>query len=606
VKTVATLDPVTIEIIQSRLMQIGHEGGLVLQRCAVSPTVVEAHDLGFNIADHQGRTVVYSTWMPRHGTTLAYMLEACKRRFGDDVRPGDMYLVNDPHSGALHILDLAVIAPVHVDGTLVGWVANATHHVDVGAMTPGRAPLATSSHQEGILFRPTRLVEDGRLREDIFGLFLDNVRMPRYQALDLKGQVSANLAASSKVVALARRYGVERLRAAYDAILDLSEAKARERIAELPEGRYEAVEQLDFDRHYTLRCALDVVGDELRFDFSGTDPEARTFVNSALACTVANLHNIVACQLLPDIAPNAGAFRAVSVHVPEGSLLNCRPGAPCSGASTITGWKTQLLTIATLTQALARSQKHAHRAMARWGWGFTDAQWTGVDPEGRWYSVRGDATMQGGGAREGSDGIDVANIAGSTNTALASVESYEQRYPVLYLHRGLEPDSEGAGERRGGLAGSWSRILYGVSEAESLPWYMGRDFGAEGFAGGLAGRPALMAVKHGSDVGERLREGPPRYDEVAGREVVLPQQSPTHPFRADDVVYVRGMGGGGYGDPTRRDPRLVAVDVADGLVSAERARSVYAVVVDASGRLDESATAALRTTSASTETAPSA
>ena len=114
-----------------------------------------------------------------------------------------------------------------------------------------------------------------------------------------------------------------------------------------------------------------------------------------------------------------------------------------------------------------------------------------------------------------------------------------------------------------------------------------------------------MAVKHGSDVGERLHDGPPRFDEVAGREEVLPQQSPTHPFRADDVVYVRGMGGGGYGDPTRRDPRLVAADVADGLVSPGRARSVYAVVVDASGRVDESATAALRTTSASTETAPS-
>ena len=569
------LSPITVEIIQNRLLRIGHEGGEVLMRCAVSPTVVEAHDMGFNVADPAGRTIVYSTWMPRHGTTLAFMLTACKQRFGDDIRPGDMYLVNAPHSGALHILDLAVIAPVHEDDRLIGWVANATHHVDVGAMTPGRAPLATSSFQEGILFKPTRLVEDGRIREDILGLFLDNVRMPRYQALDLKGQVSANFAAAQKLTALARRYGVTTLLRAYEAILDLSEAKARARISELPPGRYEAEEHIDFDRHYTLRCALEVRGDELFFDFAGTEPEARTFVNSALACTVANLHNIVACQLLPDVTPNAGAFRAVHVAVPDGSLLACRPPAPCSGASTITGWKTQQLTMATLSQALARSERHRDRAMAQWGWGFTDVQWTGLDPLSRWYSVRGDATLQGGGARAAADGIDTANIAGSTNTSLASIESYEQRYPVLYLHRGLEPDSAGAGEHRGGLAGSWSRILYGVDEAESLPWYMGRDFGADGSAGGLDGQGSLIMVKHGTDVLARLADGPPLYDELAGEEEVLPQQMPPHPIRAGDVVYVRGMGGGGYGDPRERDPEKVREDVADGLVSEEAARRVY-------------------------------
>jgi N-methylhydantoinase B len=554
---------------------------------------VEARDLGFNIADDRGRTVVYSTWMPRHGTTLAYMLESCKRRFADDIRPGDMYLVNDPHSGALHILDLAVIAPVHVDGQLVAWVGNATHHVDVGAMSPGRAPLATSSYQEGITFTPIRLVEDGRLREDIFQLFLDNVRMPRYQALDLKAQVSANFAASQKIVALARRYTPAVLHGVYDAILDLSEAKTCARIAELPPGRYEAVERLDFDRTYTLRCALEVEGGRLHFDFSGTDPQAATFVNAGLACTVANLHNIVTCQLIPDITANAGAFRPITVHVPERSLLNCRPPAPCSGASTITGWKAQQLTLAVLSQAL-RGSRHWERAQAQWGWGFTDVQWTGVDAQGRWYSVRGDATLHGGGARATQDGIDTANIAGSTNTALPSIESYEHRYPVLYLSRGLVPDSEGPGEFRGGLAGEWTRCLYGVAEAEALPWYMGRDFGAEGFAGGQESARSLIAVKHDTGVLEALAGGPPLYAELKGEGAVLPQQVAAHPVRAGDVVYVRGMGGGGYGDARQRDPARVAADVREGVVSAARADTVYGVVLSATGEVDWGATKALR------------
>jgi N-methylhydantoinase B len=574
VKTRLRADPIRTEIIQNHLMQIGHEGGLVLQRCAVSPSVVEAKDLGFNIADHLGRTIVYSTWMPRHGTTLGYMIESCRARFGGDVRPGDMYLVNDPHSGALHILDLAVLAPVHLDGRLIAWVGNATHHVDIGAMSPGRAPFATNWYQEGIIFRPIRLVEDGRIRDDVFNLFLDNVRMPRYQALDLKAQISANFAAAGKVQSLARRYSPEVLFEAYDAIMDLSELKARRRISELPDGRYEAEEHLDYDRHYTLRCALEVRGEELHFDFAGTDPEARTFVNCALPCAVANLHNIVTCQLLPDITVNAGAFRPISVEIPERTLLNCKPPAPCSGASTITGWKTQQLTMAVLSQALAGSAQ-AWRAQAQWGWGFTDVQWTGSDARGRWYSVRGDATMQGGGARAGADGVDTANMAGSTNTSLPAIESYEQRYPVLYLSRGLAADSEGAGRWRGGLAGEWSRCLYGVAEAEAFPFYVGRDFGAAGFDGGEAGLPALIRVKRGTDVLERLAEGPPLYDELEGDEEVLAQQVPPHPLLAGDVVHVRGMGGGGYGLPRLRERDMVAHDLSEQLITPGRARDVY-------------------------------
>jgi len=567
-------DAVRAEIIQNRLHQIGQEGGLVLQRCAVSPGVVEARDLGFNIADGQGRTVVYSTWMPRHGTTLGYLIQSCRHRFEGDIRPGDMYLVNDPHSGALHILDLAVVAPVHVDGELVAWVGNATHHVDVGAMTPGRAPLATGWHQEGIIFRPIRLVEGGLIREDVFRLFLDNVRMPRYQALDLKAQVSANFTATGKVQQLARRYGTDVLRRTYDAILDLAEVKTRERISELKEGRYEAEEHLDFDRHYRLQAALEVRGGSLHFDFAGTDPEAPTFVNCALPCAVANLHNVVACQLLPDITVNEGALRAVSVDIPQRSLLNCKPPAACSGASTLTGWKTQQLTLALLSQAVQASP-HERRAQAQWGWGFTDVQWTGRDQLGRWYSVRGDATLQGGGARATSDGIDVANMAGSTNTALPSVESYEHRYPVLYLSRGLVPDSEGAGEYRGGLAGRWSRCLYQVPEAEDLTFYVGRDFGADGFAGGQEGMRARIAIKRATDVLQRLAEGPPLYEELDGEEEVLAQRVPPRPIRAGDVVEVRGMGGGGYGDPRRRDRARVESDVREGLLSQERAREVY-------------------------------
>lgn len=573
-------DPILTEIVSHRLMQIGHEGGLVLQRCAVSPGVVEGRDLGFNIADGAGRTIVYSTWMPRHGTTLSYMLQSCLTRFGGDIRPGDMYLVNDPHSGALHILDIAIMMPIHYQGELIAWVGNATHHLDVGAMTPGRAPLATDWHQEGIIFKPTRIVEDGRIRDDIFNLFLDNVRMPRYQSLDLKAQVSANFAAAEKIIELIDRYGTDVVKGTFESSLELAGTQAKERLAELSKGEFEAIEYLDYDKTYKIKAKMNVDDNGLHFDFQGTDPQATTFINCALPCAVANLHNILACQLFPDLTVNDGTFKLVEVRIPPGSLINCDPPAPCSGASTITGWRVQGITMNLLSQALAKSRRKEY-AMAEWGWGFTDVQWSGNDPLGRWYTVRGDATLHGGGGRFKRDGIDVANIAGSTNTALPSVESYEHRYPVLYLSRGLVPDSEGAGQFRGGRAGCWSRCLYGVDSASDLSFYIGRDIGANGFSGGLDGSPSRILVKKNTDILKRIYDEVPLYEELEGAEEVLPQQPSALGImiRAGDVVFVRGMGGGGFGPVESRARDAVIKDMEDGLLSLERAVKVYGLTV---------------------------
>ncbi len=575
------IDPILTEIISNRLLQIGYEGGLVLQRCAVSPGVVEGRDLGFNVSDASGRTVVYSTWMPRHGTTLSYMLQSCMNRFEGDIRPGDMYLVNDPHSGALHILDLAVMMPIHYNGELVAWVGNATHHVDVGAMTPGRAPLATDWHQEGIIFKPTRIVEGGKIRDDIFNLFLDNVRMPRYQSLDLKAQISANFAAAEKILALVERYGTDALKETFESSIQLAQAQARERISFLKRGEYEACEYLDYDKMYVIKARLTVNEGTLSFDFAGTDPEAKTFINCALPCAVANLHNILACQLFPDLTVNAGTFDLVDVSIPSGTLINCNPPAPCSGASTITGWRVQGITMALLTQALMATKRENY-AMAEWGWGFTDVQWSGTDPLGRWYTVRGDASLHGGGARADSDGIDVSNIAGSTNTALPSIESYEYRYPILYLSRGLLADSDGAGQFRGGRAGYWSRCLYGVESASDLSFYIGRDVGSKGYAGGEDGTSSQIIIKRGTDILARLHKEVPLYDELDGKEELLTQQPSALglSINAGDVVYVRGMGGGGFGPPELRDKEAVLADIEEGLLSPERAERVYGVSVN--------------------------
>lgn len=571
-----TAKAITSELIHNALMQIGHEGGLVLQQCAVSPAVVEAKDLGFNVSDADGRTIVYSTWMPRHGTTLSYMLKSCMDTFAGDIKPGDMYMVNDPHAGALHSLDLAVMAPIFVDDELVGWVGNAIHHIDIGAMSPGRAPLAVDAYQEGINIRGLKLVREGVVDKQAFQLFSDNVRMPRYQNMDLRAQISANYAAGEKLKRLVEKYGVTAYRESCSMSLDLAEQSARDRIRSLADGRFDYEEFLDYDQAYRLKASLEVDGDMLRFDLTGTDPQSRTFVNSAVPCTVANMHNILACQLFADLEVNEGTFRAIDITIPSGTVLSAEFPAPTSGASTLAGWKAQQLVLGLLSQAVMGSDQE-FRAQAQWGWAFTEASWSGRDSQGRWFSMKGDSTMHGGGARRRCDGIDVANIAGSTNTALPSIESYELRYPVLYLSRGLVPDSEGAGEFRGGFAGEWVRCLYGVDSAQELTFYIGRDYGANGAEGGEAGLPASAVIKRGTNVWELFRDHVPEFDELSGDEELLPQQPRKldNPLRSTDVLHVKGMGGGGFGRPAARDRAAVRADLDNELITPTRAEQVY-------------------------------
>ncbi len=591
-----TIDPVVTEIIQNRLMEVGHEAGIALQRAAASPVVVGAKDFGFNVADHLGRSIVYSLWMPRHGTTLSYMLKSCFHRIGErNIFPGDMFLVNDPHEGALHLPDLAVISPVHYETELVGYTGCATHHLDIGAMRPGFVADATDWYQEGIHIKPIKLMERGELRQDIFDLIMDNVRMPHYQALDLKAQIAANMVAKERILELVKKYGIDTIKACYDEIIDLSEIKTRERIRMLPDGQYDATEYLDYDRLYTLRCKLIVKDDTLTFDFTGTDSQSPTYINSALPCTVANVHNIFVCMLIPDVVANEGCFRPVSVCLPEKTVLSCKPPAPSSGASTIGGWKAQILAIKTLSKALANSPE-SWRATASWGSGLVNPNYYGMNRDGRpFVMVDMNGCGQGGGARTTKDGFDVSNIAGSTNSSVPNIEDIEGAYPILYLDRHMVTDSGGPGKYRGGVSISFSNVPYEISKVQASLGYVGKTVPAEGIDGGKPGVTSEIRMKRNSNIKDLLKHKVPSYEEVSGEEEVFAQTAGWAIQTDGDVLYFRVQGGGGYGNPLQREAALVYKDVVEGYVSLEKAESEYGVVISKDSlRLDLEATEKLR------------
>lgn len=587
-------DPITIEIVQNRLQEIARQAGFTLINTAASPGVVHAKDLGFNISDHLGRCIVYSMWMPRHGTTLGYMLQACQKKFQGRIYPGDMFITNDPHSGALHNLDIAIIAPVHHGEELVAWTACATHHLDIGAMTPGRAPLATEYLQEGIIIPPLKIMERFELKQEIFDLFLENVRVPHYQGLDLKGQIAANNVAREKILDLVRRYGVATIKDCYEEIINFSEEKARERIKILPHGRYEAVDYISYDKIYTVKCALIVEDESLTFDFAGTDPQADNFINSAFPCTVANVHNIVVCLLTPDIQVNDGCLRPIKVVAPERSIMNCKPPAPCSGASVISGWTAMSLTVRTLSLALARS-KEEWRANASWPAGQIDLLLTGKDRKGKPFFARtmGVGAM-GGGARANKDGLDFGSAPGSTTTSHPNIEDVEARYPVLVLNTGSCQDSGGPGKFRGGISAESAFKLHGADKSEVLLWWIGKGVAANGMAGGKPGSPSSVWIKRNSNVLDLLKKGLPTWQEIQGEEEPVPGRCPPFNMSEKDVLLVRSAGGGGYGNPLERSPLIVLKDAEDGYVSLERAALDYSVVVAPPDKIDEEATQRLR------------
>ncbi|MFC1814629.1 hydantoinase B/oxoprolinase family protein [Thermodesulfobacteriota bacterium] len=580
------IDPITVEIIHNRLMAITKEAGLALQNAAASTVVVDAKDLGFNISDHLGRIIVYSVWMPRHGTTLSYMLRSCLDRFKDNIFPGDMFLVNNPYDGALHLPDIALMAPVHAGEELLGWVGCAAHHLDVGAMAV-RVPHATECHQEGIVFRPIKLMEKGELREDIFRHFLDNVRFPHLQGLDLKAQIASLNVATVKLQELSHRYGIDTIKACYEEIIALSEMKARERIRSLPDGKYEAIDYIDFDKDYRLKCTLTVKDDSLHFDFEGTDPQADGFVNSTLACSVANVHNVVVCMLFADIPSNEGCLRPIEVSIPEGTVLNCKPPAPSSGSSVIGGWKAQIIALQALSRAVEKSPEW-WRANASWGAAHTEAFLHVIDAaaKGRLLAPL-HGGLQGGGARATKDGFDVAN------------EALEQRFPILYLRRGMALDSGGAGKYRGGLCGEVAMKLHKLKEGEKgecLLYYVNMRHPPSGEQGGQPGLTPLVLIKRQTNAGQLLAsDNLPTFAEISGNAEEPEPRSHPFPIAEDDVIYYRCAGGGGFGDPLEREAEKVASDVKEGYISEKKAKTEYGVVLlPGSTEVDMSATQTLR------------
>jgi len=510
--------------------------------------------------------------MPVHLGAMPFSVEAAIDRFPPEtLEPGDAILLNDPFYGGAHLPDLTLVTPVfHEDDDgerdLVAFAANRAHHADVGGSRAGSvAADSTEIYQEGIRIPPVKLFEGGEPNDSVFDVVLSNVRTPDERRGDLRAQEAANQTGKRRFLELVEKYGRETLTAALEEIQEYSEARMRSEIEELEDGTYEFRDVLDDDGvgnvDLPIEAAVTVDGDSVTVDFEGSAPQTAGPVNAVLAVTASATYYSIRCVTDPDIPPNHGCYRPITVEAPEGSIVNPNPPAAVVGGNLETSQRvTDVVLGALAEQAPERVTAAGQGTMNNITFGGTDPR---SDSPYAFYETQGG----GFGGRAGKDGLDGVHVHMS-NTMNTPVEVLETAYPLRVRRYELRQDSGGAGEFRGGLGLRRDIQVRGHEAHFSLlaDRHQHRPYGLEGGDPGESG-------------GAKLTTGD-------GETVRLPQKS-THELPPGATVSIRTPGAGGYGDPADRDPEAVRRDLRTEKVSAEAAMTAYGVEALTEG--DESA-----------------
>lgn len=553
------IDAITTEVIGHRFRTATEEMWATLIKTAYSPNIKERKDCSAACFTAAGELISLSAASPLHLSSLMGMVQNLTKRFApEDMRPGDVFLTNDPYvGGGSHLPDLTVTTPVFVDGHLVAYVANLAHHSDIGGKVAGSESAdCTSIFQEGLRLPPVRLMDADGLREDVFNIVLLNSRTPHHRDGDLKAQLASNMIGARRVQELFERFGRETTLASIAALFDYAEARTRAEIAKIPDGTYENEDYIDHDgvepRNVRLRVAVTVAGDTIRFDFSGSDPQVGGARNMVLCATLAGVYHAVKVVCDPSLPPNAGYFRAIDVFAPPGTIANAIPPAACGDRGATINILGDLL-LGALTKAAPE------RGMA--GCGARQGMvYSGIDPRSGQYFVDYEVYAGAAGALYDRDGMDAVRVHASV-TENAPSEALEQEFPLVIERYELLDDSGGPGRHRGGLGVRLDvRIL--AEHARLAGRGLRQTLPAPGRMGGRDGITSRFILDPG---------GP--------KERKLPSVFSDLPVDTGVVVRLETPSGGGFGDPAQRDPALVLADVRSGKVSAEAAQRDYGVIV---------------------------
>src|SRR5512135_376679 len=544
------IDPVTLEVIWNRFMSVANEQQDTLIRTAFSTIVRESQDLACGLFDTKGRMIAQSlSGTPGHINAMATSMKHFLAAFPpNQLAPGDVLITNDPWQTAGQINDITITTPIFRAGKMVALFANTCHSADIG----GRILSAEAREvfEGGVRIPIMKLFDAGEPKQILMQNVRSNVRQPDEVIGDFYAQTACNETGGRALLEMMDEFGLDSIDAVAEEIIRRSEAAVRAEIAKLPNGEWSSETWSDgFEEPILVRCKVEVAGEEIFIDFTGSSPQSTRGINVVLNYTHAYASFAIKAAICPDVPHNEGSFRPVHVSAPPGSILNALDPAPVASRQVI-GHFIPSAIFAALSGALPG------RLMAPGADPIWLSVWRGQNPPFTLTIFQ----VGGTGARPAKDGLNAVGFP--SGVAGVPAEVIESLSPVVLKRRELRTDSGGAGKWRGGLGqlteftrrgnGSWS-----VSSIADRT-----EYAAPGLLGGQAGATGEVTLRDST-----------RLNAKAVKDL-----------KPGEVVHVNLPGGGGYGEPLTRDVEKVRWDVIEGYITPEEAEKKYGVTVTYTGK----------------------
>jgi N-methylhydantoinase B len=570
------LDAVTLEVIRNALPAVANEMAADLQRTSYNMMIYEVRDFCTALVDPQGQLISQNVGGVSHFVAdLGVVIVDGMKRYGvKGFKPGDVIITNHQAVAGQHLNNVVIYMPYFYRGELLMFSMVRAHWIDVGGTSTGfgAGPQVADPWLEGLQLDQLKIYREGKLDEPLYRVLKDNIRFPESSLGDMKSQMAACRLAARRMDELFDKYGRATMLAAIDTIFAETEQKCRNVVAQLPDGVYEASASIDDDgvkkgEPVPIHVKVTVKGSSMTIDLSGCSSERKAAINSRTLAGARVAYKALTGPLEP---VNEGSFRALEVIIPEGNIMMARFPAPMAGWSSIVPTVVDTI-VAALAKAMPDRVPAGHHGLLGGAVVFF-----GLHPKtGRRFVVQ---SIEGGGwgGRPYEDGESGTVSVCQGDVRNGSIEGIELKCPVLVESRALRQDSCGAGKFRGGLGidmrvrnlveGHWN--FEQTRRTKCPPW---------GLWGGTAGESGGYLL--------RLPEGT-EFRKMAGARIPVPVGA---------AAIVRTGGGGGWGDPCERDPAKVAGDVREELISREKARELYGVVLTDDLKLDQAATNTLRT-----------
>jgi N-methylhydantoinase B len=549
-----SVDPITVSVVQHRLTAIVAEMGEAMLRTSYSQILNSSRDFSTGICDARCRLVAQAEHIPIHVGALSYAAESVSGYFGDTVKPGDVYLLNDPYFGGSHLPDVTAFVPVFADGNVVFWTINRAHHSDIGGATHGAYnPTATTIFQEGLRIPPLKLYDQGVVRQDLLDMIATNTRHPRDFKGDLAAQIGSVRGGERRVQALIEEFGAEVVMASIESILDAAEQQARAVIETWPDGVYKGDAVLDDDGHglvdVTIRATVTISGSDIEVDLTESDPQSKGFLNSSYANMRSAVAMAIAYLIDSETPKNHGSLRPLTVKAKRGTIVYSEDGAPVTMCTSHCSNEICEAIVVALSEACPE------RTMGGWGRRFRIAI-QGENPKnGRGFIWHLFHARPGGGGSSGGDGWhNSGEWHSGGGLKFGSIELAEARFPLRFDKHEFRPDSAGDGQYRGGNGVELELVVETETPSVVNTAGDGNRHGSRGMVGGADSKPHHYQL-HRADGTTR---------ELQTKEILIP-------VAPGDTFVVHSAGGGGWGDPAKRTAEARALDALNEITSSDGA-----------------------------------